>query len=155
MRSRYEQFSSVISTIYRCVQKIERDEMEKYGYKGAYAQYLAALSRHPKGLTSRQLCEICDKDKAAISRVIGEMEDKKLVERVGDGDSMYRAKLFLTEEGRRLADIVGNRAHLAVEHAGLDLSEEDRQAFYATLEKIAANLHKIGKDGIPPENRGE
>lgn len=155
MRSRYEQFSSVISTIYRCVQKIERDEMEKYGYKGAYAQYLAALDRYPEGLTARQLCEICDKDKAAISRVIGEMEERKLVERIGDGESMYRAKLFLTEEGRHLADVVSDRARQAVAHAGVDLSDEDRMAFYATLEKIAAKLHKIERDGIPPENRGE
>ena len=40
MIDRFEQFVSYISAIHRDVQKIERDEMVKYGLKGAYAQYL-------------------------------------------------------------------------------------------------------------------
>ena len=38
MYARFEQFSSTISSIYRDIQKIERDDMVKYGVKGAYAQ---------------------------------------------------------------------------------------------------------------------
>ena len=33
MLDRFEQFTAAISAINRCVQKLERDEMEKYGYK--------------------------------------------------------------------------------------------------------------------------
>lgn len=155
MLSRYEQFSSVISTIYRCVQKVERDEMVKYGYKGSYAQYLAAINRHPDGITSRELCEICDKDKAAISRIVSEMEEKGLVQRVGDGASLYRARLYLTEAGKRLAGVVSERGRVAVEVVGEGLSDQDRAIFYAALERIASNLHKIGREGLPTENRGE
>ena len=43
--------------------------LEKYGYKGAFAQYLVVLASHPEGLTSAQLCEQSDRDKAAVSRV--------------------------------------------------------------------------------------
>lgn len=56
MISRFERFSFAISGIYRSIQKIERDEMERYGLKGGYAQYLVAMARHPQGLTSAQLC---------------------------------------------------------------------------------------------------
>ena len=66
MLNRFEQFSSVMFGIWRDVQKIERDEMIKYGYKGAYAQYLVTLSQHPDGLIVSRLSEICDKDKAAV-----------------------------------------------------------------------------------------
>lgn len=155
MLSRYEQFSSIISTIYRCVQKVERDEMVKYGYKGSYAQYLAAIARHPDGVTARQLCEICDKDKAAISRVVAEMEEKGLVERIGDGASMYRAKLYLTDEGERLAKVVSERARVAVDVVGEGLTDHDRSIFYSALDIIASNLQRIGREGIPTENRGE
>lgn len=155
MLSRYEQFSSMISTICRCVQKIERDEMVKYGYKGSYAQYLVAISHYPDGITARRLCETCDKDKAAISRVIAEMEESGLVERVGEGTSKYRARLFLTDKGRKLADVVSERARVAVDLVGEGLTDYDRSIFYATLDRIAANLQKVGKEGIPAENRGE
>ena len=43
MISRFERFSFAISGIYRSIQKIERDEMERYGLKGGYAQYLSLI----------------------------------------------------------------------------------------------------------------
>jgi len=147
MLSRYEQFSSIISTIYRRVQKIERDEMVKYGYKGAYAQYLSAINRYPEGLTASRLCEICDKDKAAISRVAAEMEQKGLVRR--SGTSIYRAKLVLTDEGKRLAHVVSERARVAVELVGADMSDDERRIFYAALEGIAQRLQQVEKTGLP------
>lgn len=151
MLSRYEQFSFLISGLYRDIQKIERDEMVKCGYKGAYAQYLVAMNRYPDGVTSAQLCEICDKDKAAISRVVAEMEEKGLAQRVTDKDTMYRARICLTEEGKRAAAFVSRRAQAAVEAAGRGLTEENRTIFYATLGRIAGNLQEISKSGIPQE----
>ena len=73
MLSRYEQFSYIVSGINRHIQKLERDEMIKFGYKGAFAQYLVAMRHYPKGVTAAQLSEICDKDKAAVSRIVTEM----------------------------------------------------------------------------------
>ena len=73
MLNRFEQFTSAISALCRDVQKIERDEMEKQGLRGAFAQYLLAISRYPEGITASALCEVCDKDKAAVSRIIGVM----------------------------------------------------------------------------------
>ena len=149
MLERYEQFSGAVSSLYRYIQKIERDEMIKYGYKGSFAQYLVVLVRRPDGLTSTQLCEICDKDKAAVSRAVGEMEEKGLLVRESTGETMYRAKLKLTEEGRRAALFVCGRAQSAVAAAGRGLSEEARTAFYSSLGLIAQNLHTISKEGIP------
>ena len=149
MMSRYELFANAISGIYRSIQKIERDEMVKYGYKGAYAQYLAAMLRHPDGVTSVQLCEICDKDKAAVSRMVAEMEEKQLIKRESENDNLYRAKLRLTSEGEKAAGYVCRRALAAVEAGGRGLSDDDRQIFYATLELIASNLNEVCKDGLP------
>ena len=50
--NRFEQFSYVISGINRHIQKIERDEMERYGNRGAYAQYLVAMIQYPDGVTA-------------------------------------------------------------------------------------------------------
>lgn len=149
MITRFEQFSSSISGIYKHIQKIERDEMVKYGLKGSFAQYLLAIGRYEEGITSSELCEICDKDKAAISRVVAEMEQKGLIYRQAAGDNLYRARLKLTEKGKEAADHVSTCAKIAVEVAGKGLTEESRQAFYAALNLIASNLQDISKKGIP------
>ena len=66
METRYELLSASISSMYHDIQKIERVEMAKFGLKGPHAQCILALSRFPEGMTVSQLCEICDKDKAAV-----------------------------------------------------------------------------------------
>ena len=149
MLNRFEQFTSAISALCRDVQKIERDEMEKQGLRGAFAQYLLAISRYPEGITASALCEVCDKDKAAVSRIIGEMESKGLLQKINDGTSQYRARLSLTPAGEEAAAFVRERASAAVELAGSGLSDEDRKAFYKTLELISENLQEICKKGIP------
>ena len=154
MLDRFEQFSYSISNIYRHIMKIEREEMEKYGLRGSYAQYLVTMTRFPEGITSSKLSEICDRDKAAISRIVAEMEDKGLVTRETDRSNLYRAKLMLTDEGRKAAGYVCERAEKAVNAAGKGLGEDDRKIFYGALAIIEANLRRISRDGIPDRNGG-
>lgn len=149
MLKRFEHFTSAISAIHRDVQKIERDEMEKQGLRGAFAQYLLAVSRYPDGITAAALCEVCDKDKAAVSRVITELEAKGLLYKENDGSSQYRAKVFLTPAGEEAVSFVRARACAAMELAGSGLSDEDRRAFYAALDLLGKNLQEIARNGIP------
>lgn len=146
MVERYEKFSLYISGVYKSIQKLERDVMEQCGLKGAYAQYLVAMLRAGKGLTSTQLCEICDKDKAAISRAVSEMENKGLL--VREGKNPYRALLKLTENGSKVAAFVCQRAEVAVRDADAGLTDEARAAFYEGLEIIASNLQNICEEGL-------
>ena len=148
MIGRYELLSSSISSMYHDIQKIERVEMAKFGLKGPHAQCILALSRFPEGMTVSQLCEICDKDKAAVSRTVSELEDAGMILRSPRNGTRYRAPLTLTEQGITAAHAVSERAHLAVEHAGLGLDDSQRQIFYQVLTLIAGNLHTICKDGL-------
>ena len=149
MIGRYQQFSYIVSVINRQIQKIERDEMEKYGYKGAFAQYLMAMRRNPDGVTSAQLSEMCDKDKAAVSRVITQMIEKGLVVRKSANEKLYRAKLSLTQKGTEIADYIANQGAAAVVAVNNAFSQEELKAFYSNLDYIAERLHTISKDGIP------
>ena len=149
MIKRFEQFTAAISSIHRFIQKIERDEMEKYGLNGACAQYLLAMAAHPEGITASELSEICNKDKAAVSRILNEMEAKGLVIRDSGSDTQYRVRLTLTETGKQAADFVNQKAALAAELVGKGLSPEDRKAFYTSLALIAANIEALSNQGIP------
>lgn len=146
MLDRFERFSYAIFDISRCWHKLAAEEMAKYDLKGPHAIYLLALQRSGEGITAAQLCELCGRDKADVSRALSLMEQKGLVKKEG---SNYRALLKLTEEGAQAANHVCRRASVAVEHAGKGYSPEHRQIFYDVLETITANLQILSRDGLP------
>lgn len=148
MISKYELFSASVSSLYRDIQRIERRETAKYGMKGPHAQCLLAMSRYPEGITATQICEICEKDKAAVSRTLAELEENGLVLRTARNGSRYRALLTLTEKGKDAARTVNEKAQIAVELAGAGLDDAQREVFYAVLDVIAGNLHTICKEGL-------
>ena len=148
MIERFENFTSAINGIYRYVLKIEREEMEKYGYRGSYALYLAIMSRFPEGITATRLGELSDRDKAGISRTLAEMEENGLVTRQTNKNNFYRARLVLTEKGKAAADFVREKAISAVSEAGAGISDEDRRVFYSCLTIIASNLKSISNHGL-------
>ena len=148
MITRYELFSSSVSSLSRDIQSIERTEMAKFGLKGPHAQCLLAMLRHPLGVTSAQLCELCAKDKAAISRIVSELEKARMIRRDCPNGNIYRAALLLTERGRAAADAVSRRAKVAVEAAGEGLTDAQREVFYHVLSVISGNLHTMCKNGL-------
>lgn len=148
MISRFEQFTSAVFSINRCVQKIERVEMAKFGLKGPQAQCLLAMNRHPEGVTATQLRELCDKDKAAISRTVAELEQVGMVERITNNGNRYRAILKLTAAGEFAARQVADRANFAVEKASEGMSDEERAVMYRTLGLIAGHLQTICDEGL-------
>lgn len=151
MINRFEQFSSSIASIYKSIQKIERDQMALYGLKGPHVQCLVVMSRYPDGLTAAELCELCEKDKAAISRAVSELEKKEMLYRAGDKERIYRTPLMLTDKGKEIAEKIRKIAERAVQQGGTGLSEESRENFYSALELIASNLQMICEDGLQEE----
>ncbi len=147
MLDRFDTFTGYIFAIYRDIQKIQRREMEKQGLKGAYAQYLLALSRHPEGLTAAQLTEECEKDKAAVSRALTELEQKDLVTK-SQGANSYRACLTLTAAGKEMAEFVAKQAAHAVALASQGLPEADRPVFYGALSRISSILESVAQEGL-------
>lgn len=148
MVDRFERFTYAIIEINRYWHKIAADEMSKYGLKGPFAHYLITLYRYPDGVTSVQLGELCDKNKADVSRALAILEEKGLAVRETQNNSYYRAKIKLTAEGRAAAEQVQQIAEKAVGIGGKGLTDEHRQIFYEALERIAANLRQVTLNGL-------
>ena len=151
MTSKYEYFSATVNCLSRDIQRIEKTEMAKFGLKGPHAQCLLAMKRYSEGITAAELCDLCEKDKAAISRTLSEMEERGLIRRVERNGIRYRSRLMLTEEGIAAAEAVSQRAQRAVELAGKGLDDEKRLVFYQVLGIITRNLHTICQDGLKEE----
>lgn len=145
MLDRFERFSLAIFEISRHWHKLAAEETAPYGLKSSHAIYLTALARFPEGVTGPQLVELCGRDKSDVSRAIAILQDKGLATKEG----AYGGRFQLTGRGREVADQIGQRAALAVELAGGQLSDETRETFYQALERIAAQLREISKEGLP------
>jgi len=153
MFTRFEQFCTAISMIHHAIQKIERVEMAKYGLKGPHAQCLLTINQYPDGITAAQLCELCEKDKAAISRTVAELENADMLIRRDPDGKRYRSRLYLTEKGAAVAANVGLLVHRAVSQASEGYGEKDREIFIHVLNLIAGNLQTICRDGLDQQNQ--
>ena len=151
MISKFERFSTAISFINRCIQKIEREEMAKYGLKGPHAECLLVLNQYPDGITAAKLCEVSDKDKAAISRTLAELEEAEMIIREDPDGKRYRAMLKLTEKGRKIAADVNYLMSLAVAKAISGVEYSQGEAFFKVLKLIVENIDDICRNGIRSE----
>lgn len=148
MLDRFEKFSLAIAEISRCWHKIAAEELAKYSLKSSHVTYLLTLYRYPEGLTAPRLAELCDRDKADVSRMLSILEAKGLVTKEGSGVNRYRGNLRLTPEGQAVAQELSHRAERAVEQAGEGLTEENRAIFYESLDTITKNLRRICQEGL-------
>ena len=148
MLQRFERFSGAIGRIYRDIQKIEADEMTRYGLRGAHAQYLVAMVTQSEGVTAAQLCRLCDKDKAAISRTLAELETAGMITRIDPNGKRYRSRLYLTDKGRAVAKQVDDRVHQAVSLVSEGYDVATREIFVHVLDMIAVNLQNLCKNGL-------
>lgn len=141
---RFETFSLCLFNISRYWNRIAADEMKKYGLKGSHAFYLVTILRHDGNVTASDLCQMCGKDKADVSRAVVRMEALGMLRRIGEHP--YRARLQLTETGREAALHVRQTAAVIVDRAGKDLTPEKRAGFYDALGSITSNLEKLCKE---------
>jgi DNA-binding MarR family transcriptional regulator len=148
MIGRFEQFCTAISSIQHSIAKIERMEMEKHGLKGPHAQCMLVMERNPEGITAAQLCGTCEKDKAAISRTLAELEAAGMITREDPNGKRYRSRLYLTDKGRTVAKQVDDRVHRAVSRVSNGYDVATREIFVHVLGLIAVNLQDLCKNGL-------
>jgi len=143
MLHRFETFTVQLAKIRRYIQKIKSEEMAEFGLKGPHVTCLYYLYKSPKSLTAKELCDVCDEDKAAISRSIEFLEDKGYLEVNSKTEKRYRSPLALTESGKGIAKIVAEKIDNVVNLASEGLSSAKRKEFYDTLILISNNLQQI------------
>ena len=141
MQERFETFTVLINRISRDIRKIKNQEMASYHLRSAHVSclyYIYSLD----GVTSAELCEHCEEDKATISRAVDYLETNGFLLR-GTSAKRYKSPLLLTEKGRdagkRIAEKIGGILE-TVSHA---LTEKERIEFYRCLSTISRSLEAI------------
>ncbi len=149
MKDRFETFTVLISSISRSIRRIKAEEMAEFDLKSPHVSCLYYLYK-AESMTAAELCELCDEDKAAVSRSILYLEQNGFLVRSGGtagqtrtGVKHYRASLALTDKGREAASRLAERVDCVLDEVAQGVSEEERVILYRCLHQIDRNLADI------------
>ncbi len=142
MDERFGTFTVLIASISRSIRRIKTHEMASFGLKSPHVSCLYYLYRNG-GLTATELCDICDEDKASISRSIKYLEDQGYLICKSSSQKRYLAPLELTEKGMEIGEQIAERIDRILNAAGDGLSDEGRAVLYDGLELVNRNLQYI------------
>ncbi|MBQ4354444.1 MAG: transcriptional regulator [Clostridia bacterium] len=145
MEERFKTFTVLIAGINRCIRRIKTEEMAELGLKSPHVSCLYYLYK-TDSLTATELCDICEEDKANISRSIRHLEENGYIVCNAKTAKRYQSPLELTEKGREVGKIVAGKIDRILEEASEGLSEADRITLYRSLTLIHDNLRKICSD---------
>ena len=142
MEQRFETFTVLVAGISRAIRKIKSEEMVEFHLKGPHVSCLYYLYKQGE-LTAKELCDLCEEDKANMSRIIDFLERNGYVLCATQSRHRYRAPLSLTEQGEIVGRHIAERIDRVLLTAGEGVTEEERRVLYESLAKIYANLQKL------------
>ena len=140
---RYVTFSTHIEKLYKDIQKVKTDRMNRFGLRSTDVSVIIMASRHPDGLTVTELASECGVDKAVVSRAMHSLLLQGYMTYTNNILRNYRKKIKLTEKGMATVDTISHLAEQAVSEVSRDISQSDLDIFYRTLEKITKNLNSL------------
>ena len=140
MEQRFETFTALVTGISRDIRKIKNEEMVEFRLKGPHVSCLYYL--YKKGdLYATALCELCEEDKANMSRILEHLESRGYI--VPRSERRYRAPIRLSEEGREIGAHIAEKIDRVLFAASEGVNEEHRRILYACLSQIHTNLQKF------------
>ena len=142
MEQRFKTFTTLIASISRGIRRIKAEEMAEFALKSPHVSCLYYLYSEGN-LTAKELCDICEEDKANISRSIKYLEENGFVFCDSKTQKRYQAPLELTEKGRDVAKHLALKIDTMLMAASEGVSESDRDIMYQSLSQINDNLARI------------
>ena len=142
MQERFQNFTVLIAKISRSIRKIKTEEMDEFNLKSPHVSCLYYLYKSGP-LTAKEICDICQEDKASISRSIEYLEKNDCIECKSNLQKRYKSPLNLTKKGQIISERIGQKIDSILDLASVGLSDEERTILYKSLALISDNLEKI------------
>ena len=101
MKERFKTFTVLIAKISRGIRKIKTEEMAEFNLKSPHVSCLYYLFKS-KTLTAKELCDVCDEDKAAVSRSIDFLESNNYITcKTNAKKSQYESPIILRHKDKK------------------------------------------------------
>ncbi|MBQ7332737.1 MAG: transcriptional regulator [Clostridia bacterium] len=139
---RFKTFTLLIAKINRNIRKIKNEEMAEFGLKSPHVSCLYYLYKE-NSLTAKELSDICDEDKGAVSRSIDRLEKLGYLACDSESKKRYKAPLSLTQSGRDVARRIAEKIDAVLDFVGEALEDDERLKFYESLSAVCDNLQKF------------
>ena len=94
------------------------------------------------GISNRELSKKSGLDMSSLTTMLERMEEKKLLERRVDENDKRKILIFLTDYAKSLKSEYDEISDKMTEISFEGISDEERLAFEATLEKVLYNFEK-------------
>ena len=137
---RFNRFCSLLCGATKSIQKLKSKYMTHYGLTSAHTMCIRYLDASIDGLTRMELAEMCDIDKAQISRTVNELCAKGYLTETESESNNYRKRLKLTPMGKDTADEINKAIKEIHAFVSKDLDEEQLMTFYTTFDLICTRL---------------
>ena len=139
-KSRFIQFSSLVGCAMKSIQSIKMEKMTRYGLSAAHTNLLCRLAGSgDTGMTQGELAQAESMDKAQVSRVLRELEEKEYVCQI-PGVGPYKRRYRMTPAGRAVTNEMEEIILSLNRFVSQDIPEADLAVFYRTLTTITENL---------------
>ena len=142
MQERFQTFTVMIARLNRCIRKIKTEEMAEFDLKSPHVSCLYYLYKS-NSLTAKELCDICEEDKANISRSIEYLEKIGYLVCKSKTEKRYKSPLVLTEKGRATGEYIVRKIDAILDSVSEGIPEEHREIMYRSLSVVCDNLQKI------------
>ena len=147
MTERFESFTVLLNRISRNIRKIKNEEMSNYELRSPHISCLYYLYISEE-LTSKELCERCEEDKATISRSLDYLEKREYLICKSQNKKRYNSPFLLTEKGMKAGKRIADKIAAVLDEVSIGISDEDRTVLYRSLNIISENIEKIAKSYI-------
>ena len=145
---RFEQFSSLISGIYRDIQKIKAKWTDPLGMKAVHIFWVYLLKNHPDGLSASELSRHSQSNRSLVSREIQDLINLGYVQAENSKHRRYGQKLTLTQSGQEVAERISEASLEIQNQVSANIPEEDLIVLYRTLGILMENFHQIAEQSL-------
>lgn len=131
-----------LSIVFRHTQLILARELEPLGLgQGQYA-YLLSVCKKP-GIIQESLTEDLLYNKSSVARAIGQLEQKGFLLRMNDPQDKRSYRLFPTQKGRDMYQIIVEKLEKINEQLTMGFSDEEKALTEGFLRRMTDNVHPI------------
>jgi MarR family transcriptional regulator, organic hydroperoxide resistance regulator len=116
-----------------------QEKLEPFGLTPFHWVVLCCLWAED-GLPTSTICGKLQQVGGTLTGVLDRMEERKLIRRERDTQDRRIWRIWLTEEGNRLKEVLPPISRALIEQAWDGIPEADRQHFSKTLDQIIANI---------------
>lgn len=142
MEERFQAFTVLITGISRSIHRIKTEEMSEFELRSSHVSCLYYL--YKKGsLTAREICDLCEEDKANISRAVKFLEEKGYVFCESEEKKRYQSPLCLTDSGKEIGKAIVEKIDRVLDVASRGLTDEERAVMYKGLAAVNKNLNEL------------